>query len=80
MNAVYPLLREPAQQRLRRHAHGATLQPSELANEAYARLHQARTTDWRHRVFSDAWDDRVVGDWWVVERIGSAASEASTVR
>jgi hypothetical protein len=82
MNAVYPLLRELAQQRLRRHAHDATLQPTELANEAYARLHQARTTGCAIARFfiSDAWDGRVVGDWCVVGRIGNAASEASTVR
>lgn len=60
MEQVYPLLREIAQSRLRRHARGATLQPTELANEAYARLHGARTTDWRNRSHFFAFSARVI--------------------
>ena len=60
MDEVYPLLREIAQSRLRRHARGATLQPTELANEAYARLHGARTTDWRSRAHFFAFSAKVI--------------------
>lgn len=60
MNAVYPLLREIAEQRLRRHVRGATLQPTDLANEAYARLHHARVTDWRDRAHFFAFSARVI--------------------
>ncbi|HSX59472.1 MAG TPA: ECF-type sigma factor [Tahibacter sp.] len=60
MRAVYPMLREIAGMRLRRYARGATLQPTELANEAYARLHQARATDWRDRAHFFAFSARVI--------------------
>lgn len=60
MQVVYPLLRELARARLRRHARGATLQPTELANEAYARLHQARATDWQGRAHFLAFSARVL--------------------
>jgi RNA polymerase sigma factor (TIGR02999 family) len=51
MNAVYPVLRELARMRLHRGSQPAvTLQPTELANEAYARLQVARGTDWQSRV------------------------------
>jgi RNA polymerase sigma factor (TIGR02999 family) len=60
MRVVYPLLRELAQSRLRRHGGGATLQPTELANEAYARLHQARTTDWTSRAHFLAFSAKVI--------------------
>lgn len=49
MRAVYPVLRELAQARLRKGAATPTLQATELANEAYARLHLARHTDWQSR-------------------------------
>ncbi|MBL8296975.1 MAG: sigma-70 family RNA polymerase sigma factor [Rhodanobacteraceae bacterium] len=60
MNVVYPLLRELAQQRLRRFAPGATLQPTELANEAYLRLLRARATDWSSRAHFFAISAKVV--------------------
>lgn len=51
MNAVYPVLRELARARLRRGSSPSiTLQPTELAHEAYARLQIARETDWQSRV------------------------------
>lgn len=51
MNAVYPVLRELARMRLNRGSQPVvTLQPTELANEAYARLQVARGTDWQSRV------------------------------
>jgi RNA polymerase sigma factor (TIGR02999 family) len=60
MNAVYPVLRELARARLRRLARGATLQATELANEAYTRLHQARTTAWQDRAHFFAFSARVL--------------------
>jgi RNA polymerase sigma factor (TIGR02999 family) len=59
MRVVYPLLREIAQSRLNRQG-GATLQPTELANEAYARLHQVRTTDWTSRAHFFAFSAKVI--------------------
>lgn len=59
MRVVYPLLRELAQSRLRRQG-SATLQPTELANEAYARLHQVRTTDWASRAHFFAFSAKVI--------------------
>jgi RNA polymerase sigma factor (TIGR02999 family) len=56
---VYPLLRELAQARLGRQSN-ATLQPTELANEAYARLHQVRTTDWASRAHFFAFSAKVI--------------------
>jgi RNA polymerase sigma factor (TIGR02999 family) len=51
MNVVYPLLRELARSRLKRGSFQAiTLDPTELVNEAYARLQIARETPWRDRV------------------------------
>jgi RNA polymerase sigma factor (TIGR02999 family) len=51
MNAVYPLLRELARSRLHRgSAHAITLDPTELVNEAYARIKIARETEWKDRV------------------------------
>ena len=41
MNAVYPLLRELAQLRLRRAGGDPTLSATELVNEAYSRLARA---------------------------------------
>ncbi len=60
MRAVYPMLREIAEMRLRRHARGATLQPTELANEAYARLHHARGSGWSDRAHFFAFSARVI--------------------
>lgn len=59
MRVVYPLLRELAQSRLGRRG-SATLQPTELANEAYARLHQVRTTDWASRAHFFAFSAKVI--------------------
>jgi len=59
MRVVYPLLRELAHSRLGRQSN-ATLQPTELANEAYARLHQVRTTDWASRAHFFAFSAKVI--------------------
>lgn len=59
MRVVYPLLRELARSRLSRQG-SATLQPTELANEAYARLHQVRTTDWVSRAHFFAFSAKVI--------------------
>lgn len=60
MRAVYPLLRELAQARLRRQVQSITLQATELANEAYARLHDVRDTDWQSRAHFFAFSARII--------------------
>ena len=60
MRAVYPVLRELAQVRLRKGVATPTLQATELANEAYARLHQARGTDWQSRAHFFALSARII--------------------
>ena len=60
MRAVYPLLRELAQARLRRQVQSITLQATELANEAYARLHDLRDTDWQSRAHFFAFSARII--------------------
>lgn len=49
MNAVYPLLRELAQLRLRRAGGDPTLSATELVNEAYSRLARADGIDYQNR-------------------------------
>lgn len=48
IEAVYPMLRELSRAQLRRNA-GATLQATELANEAYERLQAQNGVDWQNR-------------------------------
>jgi RNA polymerase sigma factor (TIGR02999 family) len=61
MRAVYPVLRSLAQARLNRHAHQPlTLRATELANEAYMRLHQQRATDWQDRVHFFSFSAKVI--------------------
>ncbi|UXI68558.1 ECF-type sigma factor [Tahibacter amnicola] len=60
MEAVYPVLRELARSRLHRGRHGLTLQPTELVNEAYARLQLARETPWEGRVHFFAMSARII--------------------
>lgn len=49
IEAVYPVLREIARGQVRRHAGVLTLQATELANEAYARLYRQHAVDWQNR-------------------------------
>lgn len=60
MRAVYPVLHDIAEMRLRRQARGMTLQPTELVNEAYVRMHLARESDWRGRAHFFAFSARVI--------------------
>ena len=46
---IYPLLRDMARAHLRRQGGALTLRATELANEAYERLHQQRGVDWQNR-------------------------------
>lgn len=48
IEAVYPIMREQARAQLRRNAH-ATIQATELANDAYERLVGQRVEVWRNR-------------------------------
>jgi RNA polymerase sigma factor (TIGR02999 family) len=49
INAVYPVLREIARSQVRRQPGQFTLQATELANEAYAKLFKQRGADWKNR-------------------------------
>lgn len=49
VEAVYPVLRDLARSRLRRHPNELTWQATELANEAYLRLAKAEGRDWENR-------------------------------
>jgi len=46
---IYPLLRQLAQQLVRRFGGSLTLRPTELVNEMYEKLHQQNAVDWRNR-------------------------------
>ncbi|MEZ5464216.1 MAG: ECF-type sigma factor [Lysobacteraceae bacterium] len=46
---IYPVLRDIARSQVRRNAGVLTLSATELANEAYERLHDQRSVDWRNR-------------------------------
>jgi RNA polymerase sigma factor (TIGR02999 family) len=46
---VYPLLRDLARSQVRRNAGALTLAATELANEAFERLHRQQGVDWRNR-------------------------------
>jgi len=47
--AVYPVLRDIARSQVRRHGGALTLQATELANEAYAKLFRQQVVDWKNR-------------------------------
>jgi RNA polymerase sigma factor (TIGR02999 family) len=49
LNRVYPTLLELARAQVRRNAGVLTLQSTELAHEAYARLHEQQSVDWQNR-------------------------------
>lgn len=74
MRAVYPVLRELAQARLRKGVATPTLQATELANEAYARLHQARGTDWQNRAHFFALSAKIIRGL-AVDHVRARASE-----
>lgn len=46
---VYPVLHDIARAQVRRNSGVLTLQSTELANEAYMRLHEQQTVDWQNR-------------------------------
>ncbi|MDZ4814517.1 MAG: ECF-type sigma factor [Pseudomonadota bacterium] len=46
---VYPVLLDLARAQIRRNSGVLTLQTTELANEAYARLHAQQSVDWQNR-------------------------------
>jgi RNA polymerase sigma factor (TIGR02999 family) len=46
---IYPVLRDLAKSQVRRNAGLLTLSATELAHEAYERLHQQQRVDWRNR-------------------------------
>ena len=46
---IYPVLRELARTQIRRHGGVLTLRATELANEAYERLHLQQGVDWQNR-------------------------------
>lgn len=50
MAAIYPVLRNLARARLNRQGGDLTLDSTELANEAYAKLVRVKGTDWQSRV------------------------------
>jgi RNA polymerase sigma factor (TIGR02999 family) len=46
---VYPVIRDLARSQVRRNSGALTLAATELANEAYERLHRQQHVDWRNR-------------------------------
>jgi RNA polymerase sigma factor (TIGR02999 family) len=46
---IYPVLRELARAQVRRHGGALTLRATELANEAYERLHVQQGVNWQNR-------------------------------
>lgn len=46
---IYPILRAQAQAQVKRNGSALTLRATELANEAYERLVEQRSVDWRNR-------------------------------
>ena len=46
---IYPVLRDLARSQVRRNAGILTLRATELANEAYERLHRQQNVDWQNR-------------------------------
>ncbi len=46
---IYPVLRDISRAQMRKHAGLVTLAATELANEAYERLHRQRAVEWQNR-------------------------------
>ncbi|WP_257386137.1 ECF-type sigma factor [Tahibacter caeni] len=74
MNAVYPLLRELAQMRLRRAGGNPTLSATELVNEAYARLARGDGVDYQNRTHFFAVAARAIRNF-VVDYLRARGSE-----
>ena len=74
MNAVYPLLRELAQLRLRRSGGNPTLSATELVNEAYARLARADSIDYQNSTHFFAVAARAIRNF-VVDYLRARSSE-----
>jgi RNA polymerase sigma factor (TIGR02999 family) len=49
LRSVYPVLQKLAQIQIRQHGGVLTLQATELANEAYEKLHEQQGVDWNNR-------------------------------
>jgi RNA polymerase sigma factor (TIGR02999 family) len=49
LESIYPVLRALAQAQVNRNGGALTLQATELAHEAYAKLHLQKAVDWRSR-------------------------------
>lgn len=74
MNAVYPLLRELAQMRLRRTGGDPTLSATELVNEAYSRLARADSIDFQNRAHFFAVAARAIRNF-IVDYLRARSSE-----
>jgi len=74
MTAVYPLLRELAQMRLRRSGGDPTLSATELVNEAYARLARGEGVDYQNRAHFFAVAARAIRNF-VVDYLRARGSE-----
>jgi RNA polymerase sigma factor (TIGR02999 family) len=74
MTAVYPLLRELAQLRLRRSGGDPTLSATELVNEAYARLARGDGVDYQNRAHFFAVAARAIRNF-VVDYLRARGSE-----
>jgi RNA polymerase sigma factor (TIGR02999 family) len=74
MTAVYPLLRELAQMRLRRSGGDPTLSATELVNEAYARLARGDGVDYQNRAHFFAVAARAIRNF-VVDYLRARGSE-----
>lgn len=74
MTAVYPLLRELAQLRLRRSGGNPTLSATELVNEAYARLARGDGVDYQNRAHFFAVAARAIRNF-VVDYLRARGSE-----
>ncbi|WP_170113111.1 ECF-type sigma factor [Ahniella affigens] len=47
--AIYPILRQVAQSQLRKHGHEVTLSATDLAQDAYIKLREQYSVDWKNR-------------------------------
>lgn len=74
MDAVYPLLRELAQRRLRRSGGNPTLSATELVNEAYARLARGDGIDYQNRAHFFAVSARAIRNF-IVDYLRARGSE-----
>jgi RNA polymerase sigma factor (TIGR02999 family) len=74
MTAVYPLLRELAQMRLRRSGGDPTLSATELVNEAYARLARGDGVDYQNRAHFFAVAARAIRNF-VIDYLRARGSE-----